>query len=165
MINKTEFKSLFDTYFDAIRSFIFYRCGNTDVASDIAQDVFLKVWEKREQLNNSNLKALLYKIANEIIISNYRKEKSRNNYEQSIILHNQLTLSPEDEMLYNDFVSSYTKALEEMPEIQRVVFLMSRNDDLKYYEIAERLGVSVKTVEKRISAAIQFLKKEFLLTV
>ena len=46
MINKAEFKQLFDKYFDTIRSFIFYRCGDTDAASDMAQDVFMKIWEK-----------------------------------------------------------------------------------------------------------------------
>ena len=46
MLGKTEFKLLFDTYFDAIRSFVFYRCGDANVASDVAQEVFMKVWEK-----------------------------------------------------------------------------------------------------------------------
>lgn len=45
MISKAEFKQLFDRHFDQIRTFIFYRCGNTDMASDMAQDVFMKVWE------------------------------------------------------------------------------------------------------------------------
>ncbi|WP_294081146.1 RNA polymerase sigma factor [Proteiniphilum sp. UBA5384] len=163
MLNKTEFKLLFDTYFDAIRSFIFYRCGDTNVASDIAQDVFLKVWEKREQLNKANLKALLYKIAKEMVISNYRKETSRHDYEQSMTFHNESALSPEDEMLFEEFASSYAKALERMPETQRVVFLMNRNDELKYHEIAERLNISVKAVEKRMSSALQFIRTEFLI--
>ena len=63
MINKAEFKQLFDKYFDTIRSFIFYRCGDTDAASDMAQDVFMKIWEKREKLNSTDLKPLLYKMA------------------------------------------------------------------------------------------------------
>lgn len=49
-----------------------------------------------------------------------------------------------------------------MPEGQRVVFLMSRNEDLKYHEIAECLNISVKAVEKRMSAALQFLRTELL---
>ena len=69
MLSKKEFKLLFDTYFDAIRSFIFYRCGDIDTASDMAQEIFMKVWEKKEQLHKNNLKALLYKIANEMVIS------------------------------------------------------------------------------------------------
>ena len=85
MLSKKEFKLLFDTYFDAVRSFIFYRCGDTDMASDIAQEIFMKIWEKKEQLHNNNLKALLYKMANEMVISSYRKETSRNHFEQDMI--------------------------------------------------------------------------------
>ena len=162
MLSKKEFKLLFDTYFDAIRSFIFYRCGDIDTASDMAQEIFMKVWEKKEQLHKNNLKALLYKIANEMVISAYRKETSRNHFEQEMIYDNESDLSPEDEILFKELASSYDRALEQMPEKQRVVFLMSRNDELKYHEIAGRLDISIKTVEKRMNSALQFLKRALL---
>lgn len=164
MLNKAEFKQLFDEYFDAIRSFIFYRCGDTNMASDMAQDVFMKVWEKRDQLNNDNLKSLLYKIANDLVISNYRKVTTRNDYEQSMALQSDDSVSPEDELTFEELKSTYSKALEKMPEIQRVVFLMSRNDELKYQEIADFLDIGVKAVEKRMSGALQFLRTELLMT-
>ena len=162
MISKVEFKELFDRYFDTIRTFIFYRCGNTDMASDIAQDVFLKVWEKHEKLSNHNLRSLLYKMANDMIISNYRKNKSYVDFAQNMMIQVHETVSPEDEMNFAELVSSYAKALEKMPEMQRTVFLMSRNDELKYHEIAECLNISVKTVEKRMTAALQFLRTKLL---
>jgi RNA polymerase sigma-70 factor (ECF subfamily) len=160
MISKAEFKQLFDTHFDAIRAFIFYRCGNTDMASDMVQDVFMKVWEKREQLSNDNLKSLLYKMAHDLVICNYRKDLSRMNFEQSMMLQGDEAATPEDELLFEELASSYAQALEKMPETQRTVFLMSRNDELKYHEIAGCLAISVKAVEKRMSAALQFLKTE-----
>lgn len=162
MLDKKGFKLLFDTYFDAIRSFIFYKCGNTDMASDMAQELFMKVWEKRKLINDDNLKALLYKMANEIVISSFRKEMSRNNFEQHMCFSDESGSSPEDEMLFSEFASSYARALEEMPEKQRIVFLMSRNDELKYHEIAGRLDISIKAVEKRMNSALQFLKTALL---
>jgi len=162
MLNKIEFKKLFDTYFDTIRNFVFFRCGDEDTASDITQEVFMKVWEKREQLCNDNLKALLYKMANEMTISNHRKVKNRNDFEQSMTLSDESDLSPEDEMIFTEFRSLYAKALKLMPETQRVVFLMSRYEELKYHEIAKRLNISVKAVEKRMSAALQFLRNELI---
>ncbi len=158
MLNKTEFKALFDTYFDAIRSFIFYRCEDVDIASDVAQCVFMKVWEKREQLAHDNLKALLYKMANDMYISNYRKKESRQALEQSTILYKDTVLSPEDELVFEEFKLLYITLLRQMPKTHRVVFLMSRNDELTYREIAQRLNISIKTVEKRMSAALQFLR-------
>lgn len=162
MINKAAFKQLFDEYFDAIRSFIFYRCGDRDAAADIAQDVFMRVWEKREQLTPDHLKSLLYKIANDLVISNYRKGESRLDFEQSMTYRKGESLSPEEEMQYKETTAKFAKALEQMAESQRTVFLMSRNDELKYHEIAERLEISVKAVEKRMSAALQHLRTELL---
>ena len=161
MISKAEFKQLFDRHFDQIRTFIFYRCGNTDMASDMAQDVFMKVWEKREQLANDNLKSLLYKMSNDLVISNY-KSINHADYEQSMMLQSDEAVSPEEELLFEELASSYAQALEKMSETQRTVFLMSRNDELKYHEIAECLDISVKAVEKRMSAALQFLRTELL---
>ncbi len=162
MISKAEFKQLFDRHFDQIRTFIFYRCGNTDMASDMAQDVFMKVWEKREQLANDNPKSLLYKMSNDLVISNYRKSINHADYEQSMMLQSDEAVSPEEELLFEELASSYAQALEKMSETQRTVFLMSRNDELKYHEIAECLDISVKAVEKRMSAALQFLRTELL---
>ena len=162
MISKAEFKQLFDRHFDQIRTFIFYRCGNTDMASDMAQDVFMKVWEKREQLANDNPKSLLYKMSSDLVISNYRKSINHADYEQSMMLQSDEAVSPEEELLFEELASSYAQALEKMSETQRTVFLMSRNDELKYHEIAECLDISVKAVEKRMSAALQFLRTELL---
>ncbi|MFT4072217.1 MAG: sigma-70 family RNA polymerase sigma factor [Dysgonamonadaceae bacterium] len=164
MLNKTEFKSLFDEYFDAIRSFVFYRCGNEETASDIAQEVFMKVWEKREHWVCDNMKALLYKMAGDLFISNVRKEQIRCDFESGIVQEDTSILSPEELMLHQEMNFAYARALAEMPELQRVVFLMSRNDNLNYKEIAVRLHIGVKAVEKRMSGALQFLRNEFLAT-
>jgi RNA polymerase sigma-70 factor (ECF subfamily) len=162
MLNKGEFKQLFDSYFDEIRSFVFYRCGDSETASDIAQEVFLKLWEKRAQFTLVNIKSLLYKIANEMVITNYRKDICRKGFEQSLTLRENQEPSPEEKMMSEEFIASYAKALEEMPEKQRIVFLLNRDSDLKYKEIAEYLQISVKAVEKRMSAALQFLRTELL---
>lgn len=162
MLNKAEFKQIFDRYFDTIRSFIFYRCGDVDAASDMAQDVFMKIWEKRDQIDTSQIKALLYKIANDMVISNYRKNTTRLDYEQSMTTNSEAQLSPEEELNFQELSASYAKALEQMPEIQRVVFLMNRNDEMKYQEIAECLQLSVKAVEKRMSGALQYLRTQLL---
>ena len=162
MLNKAEFKQIFDRYFDTIRSFIFYRCGDVDAASDMAQDVFMKIWEKRDQIDTSQIKALLYKISNDMVISNYRKNTTRLDYEQSMTTNSEAQLSPEEELNFQELSASYAKALEQMPEIQRVVFLMNRNDEMKYQEIAECLQLSVKAVEKRMSGALQYLRTQLL---
>ena len=161
MLNKKDFKDIYDEHFNSIRKFVYYRCGDMEMASDVAQDVFLKVWEKRSLLDGKDLKFLLYKIAADYYTDSYRKKMRFVNVEQSITTatHDE-TISPEDEMKFNELVATYTKALEQMTEKRRTVFLMSRDDGMKYAEIADSLRISVKSVEKHISGALQFLKKK-----
>jgi len=162
MLSKEEFKDIFDLHFDAIRSYVFYRCGDIELSSDIAQDVFMKIWEKRASLNSNHIKQLLYKMANDCFINHYRKEQCRISFAQSIVPEHYDQLTPEDELSFSEFAASYAKTLEQMTEKRRTVFLMNREDGMKYAEIADCLHISVKSVEKHISAALRLLKTKLL---
>ena len=162
MLSKEEFENVFNTNFDAVRNVIFYRCGDLEMASDVAQDVFLRVWEKRHTLYGNRIKPLLYKMANDCYVSNYRKQQCFMEFERSMMPMDDEAYSPEDEMSFNELAAAYAQALEQMPEKQRMVFIMNRDDGMKYAEIADCLQISVKSVEKHISAALRFLRMKLL---
>ena len=151
------FKKIYDNYFDPVRSYLFYRCGDTELATDIAQEVFLKLWEKQKKLDLKKVKGFLYKMAGDIFVSMYRRSIVEMNYNKSIQF-NLSELTPEDQFQYKELKDSYEKALIGMPEKQRIVFLMSRMEELKYQEIAVRLNLSIKAVEKRMKNALSYLK-------
>lgn len=157
-MTKEEFKYLFDSYFDSVRSYLFYRGAEKELASDLAQDVFLRLWEKQIDVDSKTAIRLLYKMAGDMFISKYRREKLENNYMNSLN-NDRDDVSPEDQLRYKELNSNYTKALAALSEKQRTVFLMARMDGLKYHEIAERLNLSVKAVEKRMSITLAYLKK------
>jgi RNA polymerase sigma-70 factor (ECF subfamily) len=161
MLSKEEFKDVFERNFDGIRDFVFYRCGDREAASDITQEVFLRIWEKRNVLKGDRIRPLLYKMAGDAFINYYKKELCRTNYRQSLGEGDDCGLSPEEEMIGREFAIAYREALEQMPKAQRRVYLMSRENGMKYGEIAGRLHVSVKTVEKHISAALRLLRTKF----
>lgn len=93
-----------------------------------------------------------------MFISKYRRETLELNYRKTL-KYDIDNVSPEDRLYYNELQASYSKALAALNEKQRSVFLMARMDGLKYQEIAERLNISVKAVEKRMSTALAFLRK------
>lgn len=157
-MNKIEFKHIFDTFFDAIRSYIYYRVPDQEVASDIAQDVFMRIWEKSGQLDARNIKPLLYKMARDMTTDHFRKQQVRADFAKDMVYDNE-TASPQEQMQFEELKGKYAEALACLPDDQRETFLMSRNEELKYAEIAERLGISVKAVEKRMSAVLRFLKE------
>ncbi len=119
----------------------------------------MRIWEKQLIKTPEDSIGLVYKIANDILISKYRRQQVEIKFQKSIS-SDQLDYSPEDEIQFDELQKKYEKAISNLSENERTVFLMSRNDELKYNEIAERLNLSVKAVEKRMSKAIAFLKEE-----
>jgi RNA polymerase sigma-70 factor (family 1) len=157
-LTRAQFKDLFDNQFDSVRNYIYYRSGDADMATDIAQDTFLRIWEKQPSLDHGNITGLLYKIARDQFVSHYRKQKVISKFR----LNSKPEIagrSPEDQMMFAELKDRYETTLANLPEKQRTVFLMSRMEQLKYNEIAERLGLSVKAVEKRMNLAFTFLRK------
>ena len=161
VLNKNEFKLLFDAHFEDLRNYVFYRCGDSELATDIAQDVFLKVWEKKLDVYKKREMGLLVKIANDMVISNYRKIQNGQKFRNSIHNHED-NITPEDNIIYNELNFEYEKALNDLGENERVAFLMNRVEGLKYAEIAQKTGISVKAVEKRMSKALEFLRARLL---
>jgi len=158
ILNKEHFKYLFDTYFDAIRNYLYFRSGDSELATDLAQESFMRIWEKRNGFKDPPTKALLYKIANDLFISRYRKNQVAQNYIANSKEGGDMQ-SPEEILEYKELANKYELALSQLSEKQRVVFLMSRTEGFKYSEIAERLNLSVKAVEKRMKNALSFLKE------
>ena len=159
-MTREEFKNTFDSHFESIRNYIYYRSGDKELANDVAQETFLRYWEKMSGKDDGsrNVKGLLYKIAGDIFISSYRRKKTAMNF-PAVQNKEESGQSPEEQMTYKELLKTYENALAKLPEKQRVVFLLNRMDGLKYHEIAVNLGLSVKAVEKRMKNALEYLRK------
>lgn len=151
-----EFKMVYDAHFDAIRRYLIYRSGDRDLSSDIAQNVFMKVWTKKMEIADGNIKSLLYKMAGEDFISHLRHKKVESNYINTLDF--KIINEAEDGDFYNEKKKEFEKALAELPEKQRTVLLMNKMGGLTYSEIAESLGLSNKAIEKRMGQALKTLK-------
>ncbi len=158
-MTKEQFKILFDLYFEDIRRYLYYRSGDTSVSTDLAQDTFMRVWEKQMDLQAGKDKGLLYKIAGDLYISFTRRERLRREAPDKIRFGPRDS-SPEEELQYKELEEKYEKVLMKLPENQRITFLMSRTEELSYQEIATRLSLSVKAIEKRMSGALARLRKD-----
>ena len=158
-MTKEQFKNLFDLYFEDIRRYLYYRSGDTALSTDLAQDTFMLIWEKQMAVLPDKDAGLLYKIANDLFLSHNRRERVRKAAPGEIRFEQQ-GQSPEEELQFRELQKKYERVLMRLPEKQRIVFLMSRSEELTYQEIASRLSLSVKAVEKRMSGALARLRKE-----
>ncbi len=153
-----RFKKIFDAYYDNIRSFIYFKTGDTDLADDLVQEVFLRIWDRRGTLRNETIKPLLYTIAGNLVKNHFSRKKVEYNFFRKS--NPPGTSEPADfEMETIEFERLLQETLSSVPEKSRIVFLMNRIEKLTYVEIAERLQLSVKAVEKRMKTALEHIRK------
>lgn len=158
-LSRQEFKHLFDQLFEGIRSYIYYRTGDIDLAEDLVQDVFIKLWEKRDLVKRETIKSYLYTIAHNMIINQAKRQQVMYNFINKSKVVPTEHETPDFLMEKKEFHTYLNQVLASIPEPDRVVFLMNRIEQLKYSEIAERLGLSVKAVEKRMSKALDIIRR------
>ena len=151
------FRSIFDQYYENIRSFAYYKTGDVDLADDIVQEVFLKLWNNRNDIKNETVKSLLYTIASNTIKNHFKHQKIVFNFQKEE--QSDDTFEEADSALRQEELNRKLQdALAEIPEKSREVFLMNRIEGLTYNDIAERLGLSVKAIEKRMSEALSIIR-------
>ena len=150
------FQTLYYRYYQALFSFVFQRVRSQEQTKDFLQEVFTRLWEKRSRIDSAkSIRAYLYRIANNLIIDQVRKGSSERAYRTKML---RSSLSQSDEAIETKTAVEF--ALNNLPDKMRQVFALSRYEGLTYAEIAQVCDVSVKTVESRMSQALQRLRTE-----
>ena len=153
-----DFQSLFDRYYDAIYSYLYYKSGNMELSQDLTQEVFLILWKKRANIQQDKVKSYLYTIAHNLFLNEVKHQKVVLKFKKRP--HSQaVEESPQFQMEESEFKDRLEAAIAALPEKNRVVFLMNRIEKLTYQEIADSLGLSVKAIEKRMHKALKELRK------
>lgn len=159
VLSAQEFEEAFDMYYSQIRNFLYYKSGQAELSEDVAQDAFVKLWETRSSIDKTSLKAYLFTIANNLMINKLKREQLRFKFMNQALEKNE-NVTPQYLVEMQEFDEKLQSTLAKIPEGAREVFLMNRIDGLKYREIAEMLGLSMKAVEKRMSRALSILREE-----
>ncbi len=157
---KDAFHELFNRYSPKIFNFSRSYLKNDSDSEELLQEVFLKIWEKKGNLNtNLNIKAYIFKIAINTIYDFIRKKNISNAFND---FANANFKADGDftwhEVIYNEMLENLNQLVKEMPEQRRKIFLLSKEEGLKNDEIARQLNLSKRTVENQLYRAINFLK-------
>jgi len=163
-----------DTYIFLFREYYVSLCaysrkfvGRKDIAEEIVSETFMKIWENRDSINiNTSVKAFLFhavynnslnylrKLKDEVMLEEYVKEPSFDNPGVD-----QLENQAEDSLMLDDFHVKIEMAVNQLPVQQRNVFRLRRYDGKKNQEVADILGISVKTVEMHLAKATLNLRE------
>jgi RNA polymerase sigma-70 factor, ECF subfamily len=165
--DKKVFDDIFNAYYAPLCRYCHRIVYDSVVAEEIVQDLFCKLWIKRDELEiETSLKAYLYRAVLNHSLNHLNHLKTEEKYRQYIGFQIQGNLANPGELLEEqDIKRILSLAILQMPEKRRLIFEMSRQEEMKYSEIAEKLNISVKTVESQISKALEHLRKilsEFL---
>ncbi|PQJ23563.1 RNA polymerase sigma factor [Tenacibaculum sp. SG-28] len=152
-----NFQNLYDELAGSLYNYLYYKTGDKDLAEDILQDSFIKLWNNLEKVEVKKAKSYLFTVANNNFLNHVAHKKVVLRY-ASALKHSYSNETPEYVLEEKEFEQKLQAAIANLPVKQREVFLLNRIDKLKYKEIADVLNLSVKAVEKRMSAALKYLR-------
>ena len=153
------FDSVFNKYAKDLKRFLFFKYNDMASAEDVIQETFIKLWNNCANVTLEKVKSYLFTLANNAFLDIKRHEKVVRNH-QNNYANNATSESPEFLMIEEEFLVKVENVIASLPEKQREVFLMSRMEKMKYKEIAAKLDLSVKAVEKRMRNALIVVREE-----
>lgn len=165
LVNQDEaaFEQVFKKHFKSLHAYACTIIREENAAEEVVQQVFFKLWERSKRLSIlGSVAAYLYRsVYNESL--NYLKHKKvRSGYQQYAQYSLKNETHNDDSHSLKELESKLHKALNELPEQCRTIFQLSRFEELRYREIAERLGISVKTVENQMGKALKILRTKLV---
>jgi len=155
------FDQLFDRYSQPLYWFGKSLLKNREDAEEVVQEVFFRIWKKRDELDERrSFQSFLFSIAYNLIVDQFRQWVKDKEHEQFLIKQAQQNyLNPRNELEYKELKKQVNKAITEMPEQRKKIYQLSREEGLSYKEIAGRLHIKPKTVENHINLALKYIRK------
>lgn len=158
--DEKAFETLFKDQYPILCGYARKYLNDVDQAEEIVQEMFFSFWQKKEKLEiNTSLEAYLFRSVRNACLNYLKHMKIREQYK---LANNQEIRQKEQEI--HDYVVAIElqerieNVIDQLPPKRKKIFKMSRFEELKYKEIAEKLNISVKTVEAQLSKALKFLR-------
>lgn len=159
--DKQEFENLFRSSYISLVRYAKTFVKDHDASEEIVQDLFFRLWQDRQNLRiKSSLTGYLFRAVHNRALHNIEHQKVVSRHAGEIAAGTELTAEPVTETIYyNELQAKVAGVMERLPERCSLIFRMSRFEGLKYNEIADKLAVSIKTVEADMGKALREFRK------
>jgi RNA polymerase sigma-70 factor (ECF subfamily) len=155
------FNTLFRKYYSAMCLFANQFLHDRELAEEIVQDMFVKMWEKQAVLNiETSVKQYLFRAVRNHCLNQIQHEKIKKQYANKVLETASQEINVDQYYLEVDLVRRIEKSIESLPPKRKEIFRLSREQGLRYKEIADTLGISVKTVEAQMGLALKYLRED-----
>lgn len=157
--NERKFDEIFHTYKDKLYGYLLGLTHNEQQAEDALQNVFMRLWQNREQLNDvDNVNAYLFRMAQNDIIDASRKFVRRQRFLSEAFTDDVSANNPLKDILSAEVENKFKEAVDQLTEQQRRVFLMRREQGMSHADIARQLGISTETSESTMKRALKSMR-------
>ncbi len=164
--DESAFTALYKIYWAKVHNFSRLYLSSLSEVEEVVQEVFVKVWESRALIREKeSFSGFLFIITRNTIFNQFRRSFNDEAYRDTVLSAAQVstTYGVEDDLYAAELKDCLMRLLSELPPRQQEVFRMSRMEHMSYKEIALRLSISEKTVERHVNEALKFLKKNMQL--
>ncbi|WP_044624883.1 RNA polymerase sigma-70 factor [Neotamlana nanhaiensis] len=157
--DKIAFTQLYESYWKPLYISSYNLLKDKEQCEEIIQDVFIEFWNNREKLQIIiSIKSYLYACVRYKVFAEFRKNKVTNvELFEDLNQRFQYT-TPETKLMHDELVEQINLIVKTLPKKCQEVYVLSRNKQLSHKEIAEKLGISTKTVENHITLALRVLR-------
>ena len=158
--NDSSLEALFNYYYPRLFNFSKSFLKLEDGIDDILQEVFVKIWRNRKSINNiATFNSYIFTITRNLLLNELRSRLNNENIKEEL---RKFSVPSEYSLLeqveYRDLKEQVDNIVNELPERQKEIFVLSRTEGLSHKEIAEKLKISTKTIEYHITLSVRFLK-------
>lgn len=159
--DRDAFKALFDTYYSSLCHYASHFLNDDGLSEEVVQELFVRMWEKRKILDvETSVRQYLFRAVRNGCLNQIQHDKVRrlhgNRLKTALMSEN----PSEDYLITPEMILRLEEGIESLPDRRREIFRLNREEGLKYREIAERLNISVKTVEAQMGLALKALRSK-----
>ncbi|MCG4768118.1 RNA polymerase sigma-70 factor [Bacteroides nordii] len=163
----SDFNKLYDLYTDRLYGFAYNLTHSSEMAEEIVQEVFLKIWQMREHLSPEySFRSFLFTIAKNKFLNDLRNRLTLLSYDEYITQLDDATErgenSTESEFNFNELNEQVLQSKDKLSKRQKMIFEMSKEEGLSNQEIALKLGISEQSVRNQLSSALKVLREELI---
>ena len=160
------FNAIYDMYADKLYGFVFAHTKSREIANDLVQETFLKLWTMRESLSlDGSLQAMLFTMSHHKMIDTFRAQINKVEFDDYIEFMENADLGDnaiEKKIYYDDFLKALKLCKNLLPHRQMEIFEMSRENGKNIEEIASELKISEQTVKNQLTSAMKTLRTELV---
>jgi RNA polymerase sigma-70 factor, ECF subfamily len=159
--DEKAFEALFRHYYPHLCLYATRILKNPSVAEEIVQELFVRLWEKRKETEiETSVKNYLFRAAKNNCLNHIKHNQIKNEYSQKVLAESNPEDTSEDIETQSELFQKIEESIAALPEKRQEIFRLSRQEGLKYREIAEKMNISIKTVETQMGLAIKTLREK-----